>query len=154
VILLSVANGSPRALTLVVDVVGEFRTCADGPLEIGIQLGPETLVRGEARAGATRFSADVEANARADGTVLWRGSAIHGPARARFLYISARHPDGPATLWEYRIKVPLSTIGLELAGLTGGDTSNVERVVLEAQCRARDGGTGPLINDGWKRVSA
>jgi hypothetical protein len=90
------------------------------PFEFGVQEGRDTLHPGKTGAdGRITFEAVVAAVQRADGSVRYRGSFVHGPSTEQILYLSVRPVGANPTQWARRVKVRLPVLTWdELAGCT------------------------------------
>ncbi|HET7029379.1 MAG TPA: DUF5990 family protein [Candidatus Limnocylindrales bacterium] len=93
------------------------------------------------RDGALAFDGAAEAVAMADGAVRLRGSIVHGPAAAPFLYLSARPAGDAGGPWRFRMKIPLPEL----------DALPDEPAVYQVRIRATGGGTVPMPPGGWRR---
>lgn len=128
--------GVRRRIRIDLDVEG-LPECG-GPVEAGLQTGADELDGGTALPdGAVRYTVDVSAALRADGSVRWSGTAVQGTSADRFVYVSFRSP-GDGRDWIRRFKVRLPS------RLTPSTT------VLRA--RVRDVGvTRPVFEgEGWR----
>lgn len=90
-------------------------TAGDGrPAEFGLQDRVERLEAGRtASEGRLSFDLDFEISQDpASGIVRFHSPFVHGPAAARFLYLSWRYSDGPRE-WVRRQKLPLTSLTWE-----------------------------------------
>jgi hypothetical protein len=130
-----------RTTNAAVRVVRLRLICDAPPTGVGIEFGLQDkaarLQPGVREPdGALRFEADVRVVRAEDGGIRLRGSIVHGPPTAPFLYLSCRPADTPGAPWILRLKVPLT-------GVDAGGS------LLEARVRATAGGSVPLIGGGW-----
>lgn len=101
----SASNRGKRSVRIEV-TLAEPRDCG-GSLECGLQTAKDELDPGSAAAGrAVRYTADISAGTREDGTTTYSGSAVNGPSTGRFVYLSYRAP-GAGADWSRRCKIPL-----------------------------------------------
>ena len=111
------------------------------PTEFGLQDKRQALHSGiPLPDGALRFScaADVKPHATT-GMPDFSGPFVHGPAGARFLYLSWRQPGGT---WIRRFKIPLTPISWEqIAAEQAG--------ALAVRISATRSGTVALLGAGW-----
>lgn len=90
-------------------------TAGDGrPAEFGLQDRAERLVAGlPGPEGRLTFALDLEVSQDpASGRVRFHSPFVHGPAAARFLYLSWRNCDGQRE-WVRRQKLPLASLTWE-----------------------------------------
>lgn len=101
----SASSAGKRQVRLLLTLV-EPRHCG-GTLECGLQTGKDELDFGTpATGGGVRYEAEVKVGTRPDGTPLYSGAVVNGPARERFVYLSYRDP-GTGAGWSRRCKIPL-----------------------------------------------
>jgi hypothetical protein len=115
-------------------------------LEEGQVFGPQDRDRHIAAAdGSGRFRWVVRARRLAGGGTGFLGPWVHGPASARFLYLTLldQRPVPPVIV--RRIKVPLAGIPWATVSAMG------EGHALEAVLDGRRAGTVALLNQGWIR---
>ncbi|HEU4573123.1 MAG TPA: DUF5990 family protein [Candidatus Limnocylindrales bacterium] len=116
-----------------------FRIIVDGPpsspeLEFGLHNKGGALVPGAPQPdGSLAFEAEADV-VETGGQARLRGSVIHGPATAPFLYLSVRRRR--ADTWLYRMKVPLPT-----------EPASAD--AIEVRIVATGGGTVKLPPGGW-----
>ena len=120
-------------------------------LEFGLQDKDGQLTPGIVEPnGSERFEADLRAETGLDGSVRLLGPFVHGPPSGRFLHLSCRAAAPGPHAWIFRLKVPLTGIADQL-GARAGDSD--EAIRFEARVRASGGGTVPLLDTGWLRLS-
>lgn len=123
-------------------------------VELGVQHGRADLLGPVARSADTvRFEFQVDAEVRADGTLVLRGPVVQGPPAARFVYVNAGTYAGQAaTPVGRRAKVPLTALSAKLVTVALADPDAI--LVCEIGGRARDGGPAaasvPLRGPGWR----
>jgi hypothetical protein len=86
----------------------------DEPLRFGLQDSKGEVHAGTTPpggAGAQEFDFSVEIREGAAGQPVFRGSFVHGPPAARFIYLSWKREGDHEHPWGWRIKIPLSRIG-------------------------------------------
>ncbi|MFC5288495.1 DUF5990 family protein [Actinokineospora guangxiensis] len=100
------ASGRTKRSVRVEVTLAEPRECG-GTLEFGLQTAKDELDFGvPAGDGAIRYTAEIGVGTREDGTATYSGTAVNGPSRARFVYLSHRAP-GAGADWTRRCKIPL-----------------------------------------------
>lgn len=134
-----------------------LRITIDDPVPgvaLAVQRGRDAIIP-PVRVTDTSVTFEVPATVRTrpDGTRALAGEVVQGPAAARFVYVTVGVRAGqPASPWDRRAKVPLSSLpeALLAAACARDD------VVLAARIagRARDGGPAcasvPLLGEGWR----
>lgn len=111
------------------------------PTEFGLQDKQQTLHPGGLQPnGGLRFDCEVAVKPHATtGAPDFSGPFVHGPAGARFLYLSWRSSAGT---WIMRFKVPLGSIGWEQIAAGQADA-------LAARVNTSHSGTVALLGAGW-----
>lgn len=131
-------------------------TLIDPPADVcfAVQRGRDEILSAR-RAGSGPLSLDLAVRVRpdAEGAPRFLGPCAHGPAHARFVYVTVGHRAGdPSAHWDRRAKIPLGGITMAMVDQVSADDS----LVLEARIagRARDGGpccaSVPLLDGGWR----
>jgi hypothetical protein len=116
----------------------------EGPILLGLQDKAQNVHAGRAlKDGATAFECEIVVKGSPSSDAPdFSGPFVHGPRDGRFLYLSWKRPEHSATLWLWRVKIPLSAVDWKL--LDGCDR-------LQADISGRKPHASAAI--GWQRVT-
>ena len=110
------------------------------PFEFGVQEGRDTLHPGQTGAdGRVTFEAVVTAVQRADGSVRYRGSFVHGPSAEQILYLSVWLVGANPTKWARRVKVRLPALTWTHCGpsMSTNESASGTKVACATPCGGR-----------------
>lgn len=121
----------------------------EGPILVGLQDKAQNVHAGRALPdGATAFECEIVVKgAPSPDSPDFSGQFVHGPRDCRFLYLSWKRPEHSATLWLWRVKIPLAAVDWKLidgvshlqADITGRKPHASAAIVWQRVKRARAG---------------
>ena len=135
-------TSTPTSIRLQITFEAPPPATHDGhPAEFGLQDKQQALSPGALMPdGALRFECEVGMKpSAADGAPDWGGAYVHGPAGARFLYLSWRQVDGA---WFKRFKIPLAPMSWE-------QVAAAQAGALAVRVSAARSGTVAPLGAGW-----